>query len=180
MVTQDISKSSVAQKRYIETEASPLKPFGNWWTCSKGKRFTSICLRVFRSAGFLSIPECPDTFGSLKPSCARWQVLSSWKRLDPFWSYRTIRVKTSFSTTISRNRWKLFIKLVVGLRLHDVFLVICKLLAMSVSSFQCRDLKAIGQKFFHVLIPRKSKALLRDCKYAATSVVHSSTMMLHF
>ena len=30
--------------------------------------------------------------------------------------------------------------------------------------FQKRDLRAVGKKFFHVLIPRQSKSLLRDCK----------------
>lgn len=31
--------------------------------------------------------------------------------------------------------------------------------------FQMRDLKAVGKKFMHVLYPRKSNALLRDCEY---------------
>jgi hypothetical protein len=31
--------------------------------------------------------------------------------------------------------------------------------------FQMRDLKAVGRKFMHVLYPRKSNALLRDCEY---------------
>lgn len=29
--------------------------------------------------------------------------------------------------------------------------------------FQMRDLKAVGKKFVHVMYPRKSSALLRDC-----------------
>lgn len=31
--------------------------------------------------------------------------------------------------------------------------------------FQKRDLKLVGRKFLHVLVPRQSKSLLRDCKY---------------
>ena len=30
--------------------------------------------------------------------------------------------------------------------------------------FQMRDLRAVGAKFFHVLYPKESKTLLRDCK----------------
>lgn len=32
-------------------------------------------------------------------------------------------------------------------------------------SLQLRDLKAVGKKFVHVMYPRKSSALLRDCEY---------------
>ena len=30
-----------------------------------------------------------------------------------------------------------------------------------------RDLKAVGVKFWHVLYPKESRSLLRDCKYSA-------------
>lgn len=33
------------------------------------------------------------------------------------------------------------------------------------SLFQMRDLKAVGKKFVHVMYPKKSSALLRDCMY---------------
>lgn len=32
-------------------------------------------------------------------------------------------------------------------------------------SLQLRDLKAVGNKFVHVMYPKKSSALLRDCEY---------------
>lgn len=35
---------------------------------------------------------------------------------------------------------------------------------IDIFSSQFRDVKAVGQKFFHVLLPRQSRALLRDCK----------------
>lgn len=33
------------------------------------------------------------------------------------------------------------------------------------SHLQLRDLKAVGEKFVHVMYPKKSSALLRDCEY---------------
>ena len=35
-----------------------------------------------------------------------------------------------------------------------------------------RDLKAVGKKFYHVLYPRESRALLQECKYLKNFNMH--------
>ena len=37
---------------------------------------------------------------------------------------------------------------------------------------QKRDLKAVGKKFFHVLLPRRSNTLLKDCKRYHIFIAH--------
>lgn len=32
-------------------------------------------------------------------------------------------------------------------------------------NLQMRDLRAVGNKFYHVLIPREKSSLLKECKY---------------
>lgn len=35
-------------------------------------------------------------------------------------------------------------------------------------SFQMRDLRAVGTKFYHVLYPKEKKALLKECEYISS------------
>jgi len=37
---------------------------------------------------------------------------------------------------------------------------------LTVGLLQLRDLRAVGSKFYHVLIPREKKSLLKECKYS--------------
>ena len=41
--------------------------------------------------------------------------------------------------------------------------------------FQIRDLKAIGSKFLHVLYPKESRVLLRECNWSSVRFVYSSS-----
>ena len=40
--------------------------------------------------------------------------------------------------------------------------------------FQMRDLRAVGIKFWHVLYPKSSTALLRECKLLVTVLYHET------
>uniref|UniRef100_A0A8C0L011 Protein YIPF n=1 Tax=Canis lupus dingo TaxID=286419 RepID=A0A8C0L011_CANLU len=48
----------------------------------------------------------------------------------------------------------------------------------SVQNTIMRDLKAVGKKFMHVLYPRKSNTLLRDCKYMSFLRICCFSLML--
>jgi len=41
------------------------------------------------------------------------------------------------------------------------------------NSYQVRDLKAVGNKFFHVLYPRQQTSLLTECKFVKMSFNYS-------
>jgi hypothetical protein len=58
------------------------------------------------------------------------------------------------------------------------FILLMKLCVITFDSYQIRDLKAVGNKFFHVLYPRQQTSLLTECESVKTTWLKQNSVNL--
>lgn len=69
---------------------------------------------------------------------------------------------------------KIIARVILVYRVNVMIMIDCYVL------LQLRDLRAIGWKFFHVLYPKQSKLLLKDCKHCMFVFVFHCTVESFF